>query len=54
MVVLAPEGRDTGTAAAVAEAVRRGCQVVVAAPEKSLVAEHTPGRYATLLPTADR
>ena len=51
VVVLAPEGRDTGTAAAVAEAVRRGCQVVVAAPEKSLVAEHTPGRYATLLPT---
>ena len=51
VVVLAPEGRDPGTAAAVAEAVRRGCQVVVAAPEKSLVAEHTPGRYATLLPT---
>ncbi len=51
VVVLAPEGRDPGTAAAVAEAVRRGCQVVVAAPAKSLVAEHTPGRYATLLPT---
>ncbi len=51
VVVLAPEGRDPGTAGAVAEAVRRGCQVVVAAPEKSLVAEHTPGRYATLLPT---
>ena len=54
VVVLAPEGRDTGTAGAVAEAVRRGCQVVVAAPEKSLVAEHAPGRYATVLPTADR
>jgi hypothetical protein len=51
VVVLAPEGRDPGTAAAVAEAVRRGCQLVVAAPAKSLVAEHTPGRYATLLPT---
>jgi hypothetical protein len=51
VVVLAPEGRDPATAGAVAEAVRRGCQVVVAAPEKSLVAEHTPGRYSTLLPT---
>jgi hypothetical protein len=50
VVVLAPQGRDPGTAAAVAEAVRRGCQVVVAAPARSLVAEHTPGRYATLLP----
>ena len=51
VVVLAPEGRDPGTAGAVAEAVRRGCQVVVATPERSLVAEHTPGRYSTLLPT---
>ncbi len=51
VVVLAPEGRDTATAGAVAEAVRRGCQVVVAAPEKSLVAQHAPGRYATILPT---
>src|SRR4030095_8251738 len=30
VVVLAPEGRDTATAGAVSEAVRRGCQVVVA------------------------
>jgi hypothetical protein len=51
VVVLAPEGRDTATAGAVAEAVRRGCQLVVAAPEKCLVAEHAQGRYATLLPT---
>ena len=51
VVVLAPEGRDHATAGAVAEAVRRGCQLVVAAPEKSLVAEHAQGRYATLLPT---
>ncbi len=51
VVVLAPEGRDQATAGAVAEAVRRGCQVVVAAPQGSLVAEHTPGRHATLLPT---
>ena len=32
VVVLAPDGTDRGTAAAVAEAVRRGCQVVVACP----------------------
>ena len=30
VVVLAPEGSDTGSASAVAEAVRRGCRVVVA------------------------
>lgn len=51
VVVLAPEGRDVATAGAVAEAVRRGCQLVVAAPEGSLVAQHAPGRYSTLLPT---
>ncbi len=51
VVVLAPEGRDPATAAAVAEAVRRGCQLVVAAPENSLVANHAQGRYATVLPT---
>ncbi len=51
VAVLAPEGRDPATAGAVAEAVRRGCQLVVAAPARSLVAEHAQGRYATLLPT---
>lgn len=51
VVVLAPEGRDHAAAGAVAEAVRRGCQVVVAAPAESMVAGHAPGRYATLLPT---
>ena len=51
VVVLAPEGRDPATARAVAEAVRRGCQLVVAAPAGSLVAEHAQGRYVTLLPT---
>ena len=51
VVVLAPEGDDPGTAAGVAEGVRRGCQLVVAAPEQSLVGEHAQGRYATLLPT---
>ena len=51
VVVLAPQGDDQGTAAGVAEAVRRGCQLVVAAPTDSLVGEHAQGRYATLLPT---
>jgi hypothetical protein len=54
VVVLAPDGGDVGTASAVAEAVRRGCQVVVACPERSLVGEHAPGRYSTLLPTITR
>jgi len=37
VVVLAPEGSDVGSASAVAEAVRRGCQLVVACPAGSLV-----------------
>ena len=45
VVVLAPDGADTGAASAVAEAVRRGCQVVVACPPGSLVAEHAAGRW---------
>src|SRR4051794_24230653 len=54
VVVLAPDGGDVGTAMAVAEANRRGCQVVVACPERSLVADHAPGRWSTVLPTASR
>ena len=52
VVVLAPEGSDSGTASAVAEAVRRGCQVVVACPPASSVAEHAAGRWTTILPVA--
>jgi len=51
VVVLAPGGADPGTALAVAEASRRGCQLVVAAPPGSVVAEHATGRWTTLLPT---
>src|SRR6476619_3644321 len=51
VVVLAPDGSDTGSASAVAEAVRRGCQIVVACPPRSLVAEHAAGRHTTVLPT---
>jgi hypothetical protein len=54
VVVLAPDGSDRGTAAAVAEAVRRGCQVVVACPDGSLVARHAEGRWSTLVPTVTR
>ena len=44
VVVLAPDGADPGTAAGVAEAVRRGCQLVVATPDGSLVARHGRSR----------
>jgi hypothetical protein len=54
VVVLAPEGSDRATAAAVAEAVRRGCQVVVACPAGSLVAQHAEGRWSTIVPTVTR
>jgi hypothetical protein len=49
VVVLAPQGSDPGAASAVAEAGRRGAQVVVACPAASLVAEHATGRDTTLL-----
>jgi len=52
VVVLAPQGSDSGTASAVAEAVRRGCQLVVACPPRSIVAEHAAGRYTTILPAS--
>lgn len=51
VVVLAPEGSDEQAASAVAEAARRGCQLVVACPEESLVAEHAGSRWTTVLPT---
>jgi hypothetical protein len=54
VVVLAPDGTDRGTAGAVAEAVRRGCQVVVACPAGSLVARHAEGRWSTIVPTVTR
>lgn len=52
VVVLAPGGSDTGTASAVAEAARRGCQLVVACPPSSMVAQHAAGRWTTILPTS--
>ncbi len=54
VVVLAPDGSDVGAASAVAEAVRRGCQVVVACPPDSLVAAHAAGRWTAILPSESR
>jgi hypothetical protein len=54
VVVLAPDGSDRATAGAVAEAVRRGCQLVVACPAGSLVAQHAAGRWSTIVPTVTR
>ena len=50
VVVLAPDGSDTGAASAVAEAVRRGCRLVVACAPDSLVGQHAVGRDTTVLP----
>src|SRR5262245_14785811 len=52
VVVLAPDGVGAGSASAVAEAVRRGAQVVVACPPNSTVAEHAAGRWSHILPTS--
>lgn len=52
VVILAPERSDPAAASAVAEAVRRGCQVVVACQSDSMVAEHAAGRWSTILPIA--
>lgn len=52
VVILAPSGSDVVAASAVAEAVRRGCDVLVACPPASLVAEHAVGRDVLMLPTS--
>jgi hypothetical protein len=52
VVVLAPDGSDVGAASAVAEAVRRGCRLVVACAPDSLVARHAVGRDSTVFPMA--
>jgi hypothetical protein len=51
VVMLAPERSDPAAASAVAEAVRRGCQVVVASAPDSMVADHAAGRWSTILPS---
>ena len=54
VVMLAPDGSDVAAASAVAEGVRRGCQVVVACPAGSMVAEHAAGRDTAVLPVTTR
>lgn len=53
VVMLAPEPSDAAAASAVAEAVRRGCRVVLAGAPESMVAEHAAGRWTTLLPVTN-
>jgi hypothetical protein len=50
VVVLAPDG-DPSAIPVVAEANRRGCTLIVAAPAATELAEASAGRHATLLPT---
>ncbi len=50
VVILAPEGSGRASASAVAEAARRGCQLLVATPSGSLVAEHATSRDSHVLP----
>lgn len=51
VVVLAPGGGDAQTASAVHEAVRRGCSLVTACPQHSVLAELAGGRNSAVLPT---
>lgn len=51
VVVLASSGAPAGLVVSVHEAVRRGCQVLIACPEISTVAEHAASRSTTVLPT---
>lgn len=53
VVVLAPDGGHEASRSA-AEAVRRGCQLVVACPPDGSVAEHAAGRWSSVLPTRSR
>jgi hypothetical protein len=52
VVVMASDGAEPGLVATVHEAVRRGCQLLIACPDSSLVAEHAASRSTVLLPTA--
>jgi hypothetical protein len=52
VVVIAPDGGDPALALTVAEAGRRGCRVLVAAPEASVLADHLGGADSLLIPVA--
>jgi hypothetical protein len=51
VVVMASDGAPAGLVGTVHEAVRRGCQLLIACPEISTVAEHAASRSTTVLPT---
>ncbi len=52
VVVMASDRAPAALVATVHEAVRRGCQLLIACPEMSTIAEHAGSRSTTLLPTA--
>lgn len=52
VLVLAPDGRDEDAVSTVAEALRRGAPLLVAAPEGSRVTDGLGGRDTVLLPSA--
>ncbi len=51
VVILAPAGGDAHTGSAVREAVRRGCGLITACPQHSVLAELATGRHSSVLPT---
>lgn len=51
VVVIAPGGHNPDAASAAAEAVRRGCTLLVSAPAQSPLAEASAARSTVLLPT---
>ncbi|MEJ7706689.1 MAG: SIS domain-containing protein [Nocardioidaceae bacterium] len=51
VVVLAPAGGDELTASAVRESVRRGCALITACPDHSVVADLAASRHSHVLPT---
>jgi hypothetical protein len=49
---MASESAPAGLIATVHEAVRRGCQLLIACPRPSMIAEHADSRSTILMPTA--
>jgi hypothetical protein len=49
---MASESSPAGLIATVHEAVRRGCQLLIACPRPSMIAEHAASRSTIVLPTA--
>ncbi|HLM21542.1 MAG TPA: hypothetical protein VK390_08475, partial [Propionibacteriaceae bacterium] len=52
VVVMASESSPAGLIATAHEAVRRGCQLLIACPPPSMIAEHAASRSTIVLPTA--